>query len=172
MVGRFSKSPSTTLPPAGANSNVGVTSASANHTHNASLNHAINASGDASSHIAHNITSKIWNTDDGGAHGISANINALTANVFAGANGGLNTAFGAHLHTKNDGSTTTLSGHTHQHGSSGSVIGSALTSGSLHNHTFNVSTPTNYAFTSAPLVADAPCVFIILASNTIIAGEQ
>lgn len=163
---RFPIVPTTSpAPPAGANSNVGLTNSLANHNHAYSLNHSIGASGGASRHVDHNVASSGWTNASGNGHNMQTNIGAVGGNVNAGANGNLNTAFRGHLHNANQGNQSTNTDHVHGHTINGD-FGNAIGGGSLHTHSFNVSTPTNYTFTGNPLVAAIQCVFVVLATDT------
>lgn len=171
LVNRFAQVPTTTSPPAGANSNVGATTTLAAHNHTYSLNHTVSASGSGGSHTHNSATAggPSTNISSGSAHNFSANIGATAGNVRSGANGNLNTALSAHTHA-NNGNSRADNGHGgHDHPNVGINVGG---SGGGHSHSFNVSSPTNYNFSSAPIVAETVLAFIVLSAPTKVVERQ
>lgn len=167
LVDSFTVSPSTTSLPAGRNSNVGVGLPLGNHTHNMSLNHTISASGIANQLHYHNVNA-ISGAATGTSHNFQTNIATSAGNVRSGANGAQGTAFSVHGHQTNSGNQTSANA-SHGHPLTYTTPGQQYAS---HSHNFNVTASTNYAFTSAPLVATRLVVFIVLALTAPVVEKQ
>lgn len=133
---RVVRTPSTTSPPSGFNSNVGVTGGSNNNTHN----HVFTASATANSATGggHSHTPANTGTDspDSGGHGFGANHQQYNGGgVNNGSGTAAGTAFRVHGHNSPN-SNQTSSGHGgHGH----NVGGSSTTSDGAHSHSITKS---------------------------------
>jgi microcystin-dependent protein len=161
---RMVVAPSTVSPPAGFNSNVGVTVGASTHSHTGNVNSSAATVYSGGSGIDGNTASGSWTTNDGGAHDLSANIGAVGGNVSAGANGNLGTSLRGHLHA-NNGNSTTTSGHSHNHGYNFNYDGNAASGSLNHSHAINVANTSITMNASTLRVADTIVRFMILATS-------
>jgi len=130
--GYFTVSPSLVSPTnAGRNANVGTTAGAA-HTHTWTTNLGVSASGSSSE--SHTATMSTDSPAYGGVHSLNVSLPQSAGATNAGANGNLNTAYGAHNHA-----TNSASGSTDGHAGHGHGVNSVTSSSVSHSHNYNAS---------------------------------